>query len=263
MIGFNSLGLLGRLGNQMFQYASLKGIARNNNYQYCIPPSQNKDEWKDHQLFNCFNLKNLTSLNIQYLSANTSILYENGFCFNEDIFNTCPDWVNLSGFFQTEKYFIHIKDEINKDFTFNDYIIDACKEAISTVNSPIALHIRRTDFITNPNHYCLSLDYYSEALKFFDSTREVLIFTDDSDWCEAQELFAPDRFLISTGQDTYHDLCLMTLCEDHIISNSTYSWWGAWLAENNKVIAPKDWFGNSNNKHLDTKDIIPERWEKI
>jgi hypothetical protein len=49
MIGFNSLGLLGRLGNQMFQYASLKGIARNNNYQYCIPPSQNKDEWKDHR----------------------------------------------------------------------------------------------------------------------------------------------------------------------------------------------------------------------
>ena len=257
MIGFDYLGKMGRLCNQMFQYAATKGISRNRNFEFCIPYSSGNDEWEDHRLFNCFDIEPIVG------SINTNYIQEATFNFDEHLFENCPDKSSLVGYFQTEKYFTHIQDEIKKDFIFKDYITSACKEAISTVSSPVALHIRRTDFITNPNHYCLSLDYYEEALKFFDSNREVIIFTDDSTWCENQKLFAPDRFLISTGQDTYHDLCLMTLCEDHIISNSTYSWWGAWLAENNKVIAPKDWFGNSNNKHLDTNDIIPERWTKI
>lgn len=165
MIGFNSLGLLGRLGNQMFQYASLKGIALNNNYQYCIPPSQNVDQWRDHQLFNCFNLKNLTPLNIQYIDLKRPSVHEDGFSFNEDLFNNCPDWVNLIGFFQTEKYFKHIEKEIKEDFSFKQNILIPAQEAISSLSNPVALHIRRTDYLTNPNHKTLSLDYYKKSLE--------------------------------------------------------------------------------------------------
>jgi hypothetical protein len=257
MIGFNYLGKMGRLCNQMFQYAALKGIAVNNEYDYCIPPSSGDDEWTEHQLFRCFDL------NVNVGIIRNSIIKEGDFGFNQELFNSCPDNVSLSGFFQTEKYFSSIKKEVKKDFKFKPYIFEACKDAISTIKNPLSIHIRRTDFITNINHSCLSMEYYEEALKNFDSKREVIIFSDDPQWCSEQKLFESDRFYVSTDQDSYHDLCLMTLCEDHIIANSTYSWWGAWLAENNKVIAPKDWFGESNNKNLNTDDIIPDRWVKI
>jgi hypothetical protein len=129
-------------------------------------------------------------------------------------------------------------------------------------SSPIALHIRRTDYITNPNHTALGLDYYQKALEQFDD-ESVLVFSDDPEWCNQQELFSSDRFLIAEGNSNYVDLCLMTICSGHIIANSSFSWWGAWLATNNKVIAPSGWFSGSDNEHIDTKDIIPETWTVI
>ena len=101
MIGFNALGQLGRLGNQMFQFASLKGIAENNGYQYCVPPSQNQNEYRDHQLFGPFKLSNTTQLNVQFLDSGRPTISENSFCFDERLFNNCPDWVNLQGYFQS------------------------------------------------------------------------------------------------------------------------------------------------------------------
>ena len=77
-----------------------------------------------------------------------------------------------------------------------------------------------------------------------------------------QKLFESDRFIVSSGNDPYIDLYLMSQCDDFIIANSTFSWWGAWLANRGKVIAPKKWFG-PNNSHLNTKDLYPEHWEII
>jgi hypothetical protein len=263
MIGFNSLGLLGRLGNQMFQYASLKGIANKNNYQYCIPPSRNIDEWRDHQLFNCFTLKNLSKLNIQYIKAGRPVVHEASFGFDEKLFGECPSWVSLVGFFQSEKYFKHIEREIREDFTFVNSILIPCQEAIADLKNPVSLHIRRTDYLTNPNHHCLPLSYYEKALGQFDSDRAVIIFTDDPDWIYTQKLFSDDRFVVSLGQSNYMDLCLMSLCSEHIIANSSFSWWGAWLSKSRKIIAPSNWFIGSNNAHLDTKDLIPSEWELL
>lgn len=263
MIGFNSLGHLGRLGNQMFQFASLKGIARNNNYEYCIPPSLNRNEWTDHQLFNCFKLSKTTSLNIQYIDDRRPIVEEETFEFNENLFNSCPDWVDIRGFFQSEKYFKHISKEIKSDFEFKDEIKIPCLESFQEFENPISLHVRRTDYITNPNHSILPLTYYEKALLEFDSNRQVLIFSDDAEWCLNQKIFDSDRFIVSESKNSYIDMCIMSLCKDHIIANSSFSWWGAWLSDSDRVIAPLDWFGDSNNKHLNTKDIIPEEWEKI
>jgi hypothetical protein len=257
MIGFNHLGKLGRFGNQMFQYAALRGIAAHNEYDFCVPASSNSGNVYEHQLFIPFNLDiNVNEIDGQYIQDDL-------FCFNEGIFDHCPDNISLIGYFQSEKYFHHIKKEIKKDFIFKDNIFDACKETINKFKNPISLHIRRTDYLTNPNHNTLSLEYYEEALKKFDSSREVVIFSDDPEWCENQELFNSDRFLISKGQDAYHDMCLMTLCDDHIIANSSFSWWGAWLSENNKVVAPSKWFDGGNLSHLNTKDLIPDEWEKV
>ena len=263
MIGFNHLGKLGRLGNQMFQFASLKGIARNNGYEYCIPPSRNQNEWEDHQLLIPFKLSNTTQLNIQSIDLNRPIVSESSFSFDENLFNNCPDWVSLFGYFQSEKYFRNIKSEILGDFEFKDEIKIPCQEMILELKNPISLHIRRTDYLTNSNHTVLDLNYYENALKEFDEDSSVLVFSDDSEWCKTQPLFSDDRFLIAEGNSNYIDLCLMTLCKGHIIANSSFSWWGAWLSKSKKVIAPSGWFKGSDNEHLDTSDLIPEEWVVI
>ena len=259
MIRFNALGQLGRLGNQMFQFAALKGIARHHGYQFCFPPSQNKNEWTDHQLLIPFKLGSTNELNIQYIDFDRPTYQEKGFGFDQDLFDKCPDWVTIQGFFQTEKYFKHIKQELKLDFTFKDDIQNPCVDMISQLDNPVALHIRRTDYITNPNHTCLGLDYYERALNIFPN-QTVLIFSDDPQWCQNQELFEDDRFMISDNDDQYIDMCLMTMCKGHIIANSSFSWWGAWLSNSERVIAPKGWFEGSNNSHLDTSDIYCSEW---
>lgn len=263
MIGFNALGQLGRLGNQMFQFAALKGVARNRGFEYCFPPTKNENEWTDHQLFNSFKLSNTNQLNVQFIDPDRPIVVEQSFSFDEELFNECSDWVSIQGYFQTEKYFKHIAKEIKEDFEFRDEIFDPCKQMLSGLDKPISLHIRRTDYVTNPNHTALSLEYYEKALKEFDKNSTVLIFSDDPEWCNQQELFSDDRFLIAEGNSNYVDLCLMTLCSGHIIANSSFSWWGAWLSNSNKVVAPDGWFKGSGNEHLDTRDIIPEDWMVI
>ena len=116
------------------------------------------------------------------------------------------------------------------------------------------------------DHPPCTLEYYEEALSKFDSDRTVVIFTDDIEWCKNQELFKPDRFLISETGNNVYDLCLMTLCTDYIIANSSFSWWGAWLSQNPDpvVIAPSRWFGTTGyTAKNNTEDIVPDRWTQI
>jgi len=269
MIGFNALGRMGRLANQMFQYASLKGIARNVGADIIVP--YYRDAVDDgignklrSELFDSFN----PNVNIGLLNnGNAPVVQERFFHFDEELFKLCPDHVSLHGFFQSEKYFKHIETEIRQDFEFNDDLLIPCKEMIESVENPISLHIRRTDYVTNSgNHHNLSLKYYEDSLSHFESDRNVIVFSDDPKWCNEQELFSEDRFLISENTDNRVDLCLMTLCSDFIIANSSYSWWGAWLSSNKdkKVIAPVEWFGKEGyTKDHDTKDLIPNEWTRI
>lgn len=262
MLAFNHLGVLGRLGNQMFQYASLRGIAAARGYDFGIPPSDFSDEWRSHQLFEVFDLPHLPQSNIRFLDSGCApVVQEKQYTFDVALLQQCPNEVSLWGFFQSEKYFKHIEASIKEDFTFSDEILNPCKEMIDD-NKFLSLHIRRTDYLTNSeNHHNLGLDYYEEALSHFPDW-DVVIFSDDPEWCKKQKLFQDDRFLISESGDNKVDLCLMTLCKAHIIANSSFSWWGAWLADSEKVIAPSKWFGPLN-EHKDTSDLIPERWHRI
>lgn len=269
MIGFNYLGKMGQLGNQMFQYASLRGIAKNNGYQFCIPyHSDVMDDGLGNklriELFDPFVMSNVTRLNIQVIDPKRPTIIDEHHRFDKNLFERCPDWVNLQGYFQSEKYFKHIEDEIRQDFTFKNEIVMPCKHQMSEVDRPIALHIRRGDYLINSgNHTNLGLDYYEKCLDKFENDRTVIIFSDDPEWCKEQKLFEDDRFFVSEDNDSYTDMCLMSLCVDFIIANSSFSWWGAWLSKSvNKVVCspdPKKWFG-PNNAHLDTSDMIPEEW---
>jgi len=263
ILAFNYLGQLGRLGNQMFQYASLRGIAARRGYDFGIPPSSFSNPWMEHQLFRVFELVNLKRSNIRILDNGFApIAKEDTFHFNELLFNQCPNDISLFGFFQTEKYFAHIESSIREDFTFGEHILNPCREMMSDVDNAISLHVRRTDYTTNPNHKALDLDYYERALSEFDKDRQVIVFTDDVGWCNNQKFFDSDRFMISESGDNAVDMCLMTFCSSHIIANSSFSWWGAWLSGSNDVIAPVEWFGPGNSDK-DISDLIPDRWRRI
>jgi len=274
MIGFNYIGRLGRLGNQMFQYAALRGISANRGFNFCFPYYANAvDDGIGNmlrtELFDCFEMSSVTDLNLQNIDSERPTVSEGGFEFNETLFNECPDWVTLYGFFQTEKYFKNVEDTIRKDFTFKKEILDPCKEMMGSFYSDnvdptiVSLHIRRTDYLTNScNHTPLGMDYYEKALSEFHEDAPVIIFSDDPTWCKEQELFSDERFLVSENTSGHIDLCLMSLCTDFIIANSTFSWWGAWLANGKKVIAPSKWFG-PNNQNLNTKDLYLSHWKII
>jgi hypothetical protein len=246
MLSFNHLGNLGRLGNQMFQYASLKGIAKNRGYGFSIPPKDTfgkVDELVKTSEMNIYDVFHLESKNTTGLIPNPR-LPERTHHFDNELFINCPDNVDLFGYYQTEKYFKHIEDEIRDDFTFSEELKVNCLEFIKTFGSKvISLHIRRGDYVTNPNHPVQSIEYYKKALEILPSDLPVLVFSDDFNWCDQQELFNDDRFMISQESSSDADLCMMSFCNYHIIANSSFSWWGAWLAKSERVIAPKNWFG--------------------
>ena len=266
MIGFNHLGRLGRFGNQMFQYAALRGIAANNNSNFCLP--YYNDETNDGlgnmlktELFDCFKMESISDFNIQFIDDKRPVVPESGFNFDEKIFNV-GDWVSLYGFFQSEKYFKNVEETIRRDFEFCDEIFKPCDDMMQGFlegGRVVGLHIRRTDYLTNPNHQFVGLDYYKEALSKFSNSAQVIVFSDDPKWCLEQKLFSDDRFLISENDSGYVDMCLMTMCTDYIIGNSSFSWWAAWLGNSGKVIAPKNWFPDDK----DTSDLYCPHWEVI
>ena len=280
MIGNNRIGCNGRLGNQMFQYASMRGIASVKGFDWVVPP-EDYDHTANYALFETFKMTNVQNNNIGFVKGN--ILKETIHCFDKNLVDSCSDDTDLDGFFQTEKYFENIADEIRSDFTFKDEYLKPCKEFIDSLDTtPIFLHIRRGDAIGKEHYHPVApMSYYVEALKRFDEDTPCFVFSDDLDWCKSQDLFKSDKFLFNDNIERYDyqsmdgsgsmqytllphvDLCLMSLCSGAIIVNSSFSWWGAWLQNNRgKVIASKPWFGPSAS-HLDTSDVVPDHWEII
>jgi len=264
MIGLNYLGKLGQLGNQMFQYATAMGVANKIGTSITIP--NHKDAVVDH-LGNTLRIELFDAFKINP----NNIGFVQGVDYQEPHFQYTPRVFELDkeqdccliGFFQSEKYFKHIGNKVRNEFKFLDYIVEDCKEIVELFDNPICLHIRRGDFLINSgNHHNLSMEYYEEALKEFGDDRQVIIFSDDPAWCHEQSLFDGDRFLVSDAGGPYHDLYLMSKCSDFIIATSTFSWWGAWLANKGTVIAPNKWFG-PNNADKDISDLYPEHWKVI
>jgi hypothetical protein len=264
MIGFNHLGRMGRIGNQMFQYAALRGIAAKQGVNYCLPFYERAvDDGLGNpnrtELFDCFAMETVNALNIQSIDAGRPLVFEETFHFNEKLYNSSFDWVSLVGFFQSEKYFKNVEETIRKDFTFKDEILVPCEDMMGGIGEAIGLHIRRKDYLTNSNHCALDLEYYKEALQKFSEDIPVIIFSDEPQWCMEQELFSDERFMVSESENGYIDMCLMSMCSDFIIANSSFSWWAAWLGNRGKVIAPKKWFPDDKN----TNDLYCKTWEVI
>lgn len=262
MITHKSIGYNGRLGNQMFQYAALKAVALKNNYEYGLPNTLKtkldgcfdftNNKWIEYKLdlLDCFDIL------CPILENSLPNLYqEQNFTFEHEIFNI-SDNTAINGYFQSYKYFDDFKQDILNDFTFKQNILNKCLHQISLYTNPVAIHVRRGDYVKHPGFWNITPEYIQKALNFFtDKEYMFLIFSDDIEWCK--QIF-PEGVVFIEGNNQFEDLCLMSLCHHNVIANSSFSWWAAYLNQNKnkKIIAPKNWF--TDPKPLN--DLYPDTW---
>jgi hypothetical protein len=246
------LGSYGRLGNQMFQYATLKSVADRNGYKYKIPPgnySLKKLNIKAGELTH----EELKKINKEYR--------ERWFHYDDNVFDI-NDWTSILGYFQSSKYFNNIKKELYDEFD-NKLVLKRVNNFIDNSKKKVSIHVRRTDYLGLPKfHPFPGLGYYRKCIKYFKERFECnfYICSDDIDWCRRN--FIGNDYIFS-GKGEVFDLLLMMSCDHNILANSSFSWWGAYLNKNkNKIIKyPKVWFGHNGPK--DSYDLVPKGWEEV
>jgi len=192
----------------------------------------------------------------------------------------CPDVmasqgkIYLTGYWQNELYFKPIEDQIREDFSFREYPDPANQAMIDEIRSKnsVSLHIRRGDYLNSPvnlaKHGVLNISYYNKAIDII-KTRvncpELFVFSDDIGWAKENLISCIPVSFVNLKNAGYKDMRLMSHCKHHIIANSSFSWWGAWLAENKAktIIAPAQWFTEAGYMARKNFSIVPERWIKV
>jgi len=281
------------LGNQLFQYAVARQIAYRNQVPLKLDISAfARNQLRTYQLDH-FNISgeiaipnhmpwakqaNLRGKAARWLERfrpyyrRSWLVEQQWFRFDANILRA-PRHVYLQGFWQSEKYFKAIEPIIRTEFTLKEKLAaanQAISEQIARVNS-VSLHVRRGDYIADPQIHQLfgvcSLDYYAAAVQkvsTFLPDPHFFVFSDDPAWVQKNVKLAHPMTLIDHNgpQQDYEDLQLMSLCQHHIIANSSFSWWGAWLNPNpNKVVlAPRSWLKGGR---WATPDLLPESWIKL
>jgi hypothetical protein len=290
--------LTGGLGNQLFQYAMGRAFSEISKEELLLDiNSYLWDTLRKYEL-ESFNLdvRKATKIEIDtikrsiltwkdrifYKLKGESIPYYRFPYIKEQSFNFDPNFIHyrqkncyLEGYWQSEKYFKQIRSILLQEICveekfysnkMNDYVTQ-----IKNTNNSVSIHVRRGDYVSNPEttafHGVCDLLYYLRAMNQIEnliSNPNYFIFSDDTNY--ALELFKDKEnvtFVENLPFD-YEELLLMSFCNHNIIANSSFSWWGAWLNQNDKkhVIAPKRWFANEIMQNQ-TDDLIPFEWIKI
>lgn len=282
--------LTGGLGNQMFQYATGRSIAIHGQTQLKIDLSwfKNPDAFsrRTYEL-GCFKIQadlfepqSLGPKRVWFRRSRNELRYGDLKLINEPHFQFYPDLlkasdnVYLKGYWQSEKYFEQAKPQIYRDFQFKSSPSFANKSMLDKIGNsqnPVSLHIRRGDYVadkkTNEFHGTASLEYYDRAIEHISKniqTPTFFVFSDDPKWCRQNlKLNFPTTFVDHNPPTSgYEDMRLMSTCKHHILANSSFSWWGAWLNKSGSkiVIAPKKWFQDPT---INTKDLIPKKWVRL
>lgn len=177
----------------------------------------------------------------------------------------------LEGYWQSERYFADISATLREDLTLpppsgrNRELAEAIKSSTA-----VSVHVRRTDYLNPRNlaiHGVCSLDYYRAAIDLLEAKvpqAQFYIFADDPNWARANLMNGPRMQIVDHNgpEHDYEDLRLMSYCRHHIIANSSFSWWGAWLnpAPQKLVVAPARWFITAER---DTRDLLPPTWLRL
>jgi len=285
--------IIGGIGNQMFQYAIGRAMAIKNNATLILDTYDYKTYRRPYYLYNFQIAENYLSDNdalcfrkYEY-KYSPSLIWQNiktiqrrkyrlekpseRLKFIPEFLETANnDYVYLNGYWQNEKYFKQIRKVLCEDFNLKEkHKIDETNIFLRAKKlESIAIHFRRgEDQVNKPLYGVPPLEYYHNALKMintkFQGNTHAIIFTNEPEWVKS-------NFKPQTSHEFAHDACLsdfqelflMANCKHHIIANSTYSWWGAWLSDQNSgiTIAPKIWF--ANNKY-DAEGLYINNWIRM
>lgn len=282
--------IVGGLGNQMFQYAYAKALEQkgyevkldistfetyklHGGYQldkYTINLDTSSVEENSDYYSNSFMYKILMKLGL----VKSKIIKEKSLSF-DSLLLSLEDDSYVAGYFQNEKYFLSIRDELIANFTIKCDISNYAQQIekqILVENISVSLHIRRGDYISNKNansiHGTCDLKYYEKAMSLMnDKFKNIkyFIFSDDMAWVKENLKFKNATYIDSKEKRIPHeDIYLMSLCKHNIIANSSFSWWGAWLNQNEDklIIAPKRWFSDTT-MFEQSHDIVCKKWIKL
>jgi len=286
--------IIGGLGNQMFQYALyLSFCERGYDAKIDITAFDNYDLHNGFELEQIFDIDPVkaskkeielysrvyhTKIRIlgklkRLLPLKKTEYREKVFVYDKNIFQH-NNKVYYLGYWIDERYFFNIRDRISKVFTFSSQISNINKKLIEKIYSSnsVSIHFRRGDYFKNNTNKKLygnicPKEYYIKAIALMKKKLNnplFVVFSDDIEWVKENFLFSfgPNNIIVdwNKGKDSYIDMQLMSLCKNNIIANSTFSWWGAWLNNNDDkiVIAPDKWI---NLDYVD--DVIPNSWIKI
>ncbi len=285
--------LIGGLGNQMFQYAAGRRLAHVlrvelklditefGNYTlrtYSLGDYSIQENFASAEEIAALRLSKrgmVERILAKVLHKRSTHIREKHFHFEPEILNL-PDGVYLDGYWQSEKYFSDIAGIIRQEFTVKPIQTDKNRELAEEIASceSVSLHIRRGDYVYNPHtnrvHGVCDLDYYSrcaEELSRMVKNQHFFVFSDDPEWVHDNlKLSYPMTLIDNNGADrNYEDLRLMSQCKHHIIANSSFSWWGAWLnpRRDKIVFAPRQWFGKEQKASKRTDDLLPATWIRL
>ena len=287
--------LRGGMGNQMFQYAFGRRMAETLNTKLFLDLSLLLDwatgkesVYRDYEL-DIFNVDPQFIIPPNLLRAIYTVRYsgtgefirkwiargrnyvkEPHFHVSEELLQRPQDNTIYQGWWQSERYFSEISDQIRRDFSFKDELLPKSQllfDEIRQTNS-IALHVRRTDYLKVPSLNTTDRAYFLQAAERIAnkvSDPFFYVFSDDIEWCEQQiKLDYPVRIVGHDlkGHKSGNHLRLMAACKHFIISNSSFAWWAVWLSDNPDriVIAPRNWF---HNPRQDTSDLVPKNWMRM
>jgi hypothetical protein len=245
MITFSMLGGFGRFGNQLFQMAAAIGHARRVGTR-AVFPQVTFSEY-------------LASPPATGQIAYTQVFQEPHFHYANI---PLVDGLDLRGYFQSERYFEHCRDEIRSAFGIKEHHRQRLLSRWSMVTDPnsVSIHVRRGDYVSLKDHHPpVTMEYIKNGLSHFKDPKPV-VFSDDLQWCIDNFPGAP---IFVYGNNPVEDMFLMSQCRGHIIANSSFSWWGAWLDPrgDKTVIAPRQWFGPAYGHAL--VDLFPSGWRLL
>ncbi len=284
--------VIGGLGNQMFQYAAGRSLSLKNSTPFALDVTG----FEGYSLHQGFELHNVFSAPITLasqsdrdrllgwrrsplvrrllarlpatLGADPHFAQEPHFGYWHALQGFGPN-TYLAGYWQSERYFENVAGQIRADFTFRTPLSGRNAELAQEICSTqaVSLHVRRGDYAndakTKSTHGLCSLDYYRAAIDqiaTFVPKPVFFIFSDDIPWVKGNlEMTFNHHFIENNqGEASYNDMHLMSLCRHHVIANSSFSWWGAWLnpSADKTVVAPQKWFAGSQS----VEDLFPAGW---
>jgi hypothetical protein len=268
--------LIGGLGNQMFQFAAGRALALRLGVPLRLdlgwfadqPPTDTHRAYELHvfaaeawveraevRLPEPRTRLELARLRIgEALGRRSAVLRQAGTGFDPAVLDA-PDGTHLIGYWQSERFFADADEQIRRDLAPARPLgpaATAVADAIAAQPAATALHVRRGDYVTNPAaaryHGVLDAEYYRRGVELVaqrGGEPHLFVFSDDPAWCAAQlDLDRPATIVDGPGREAWEDMALIAACRHHVIANSSFSWWGAWLSDRRSdgiTVAPSRW----------------------